>query len=68
MSFSNKIPEDKLVAEGKKIAQEVVNRLRARTELADIPIAVALFKQEERNSIVPGSYLTFNFADEGKPL
>ena len=64
--FEQKIPEDKLVAEGKKIAQEVVNRLRARTELADIPIAVALFKQEERNSIVPGSYLTFNFADEGK--
>ncbi|MER2128328.1 CamS family sex pheromone protein [Solibacillus sp. FSL H8-0523] len=64
--YEQKLSEDELVAEGKKIAQEVVNRLRARTELADIPIAVALFKQEERNSIVPGSYVAFNFADEGK--
>lgn len=64
--FEQKLSEDELVAEGKKIAQEVVNRLRARTELADIPIAVALFKQEERNSIVPGSYLTYNLADKGK--
>ncbi|MCH7323080.1 CamS family sex pheromone protein [Solibacillus sp. MA9] len=64
--YEQKIPEDELIKEGKKIAQEVVNRLRARTELADIPITVALFKQEERNSIVPGSYLTYNFADSGK--
>lgn len=64
--YEQKIDEKELVAEGKKIAQEVVNRLRARTELADIPIAVALFKQEERNSIVPGSYLSYNFADSGK--
>lgn len=64
--YEQKIPEDELIKEGKKIAQEVVNRLRGRTELADIPITVALFKQEERNSIVPGSYLTYNFVDSGK--
>lgn len=64
--YEQKIPEAQLVKEGKKIAQEVVNRLRARPELADIPITVALFKQEERNSIVPGSYIAYNFADKGK--
>lgn len=64
--YEQKIPEAELIKEGKKIAQEVVNRLRARTELKDIPITIALFKQEERNSIVPGSYLTYNYADGGK--
>lgn len=64
--FEKKIPEAELEAEGKKIAQEVVNRLRARPELADIPIMIALFKQEERNSIVPGTYTDYNFADKGK--
>ena len=64
--FEQKIPEAELEAEGKKIAQEVVNRLRARPELADIPIMIALFKQEERNSIVPGTYTDYNFADKGK--
>jgi protein involved in sex pheromone biosynthesis len=64
--YEQKIPEDKLEAEGKKIAQEVVNRLRARSELAEVPIVVALFKQEERNAIVPGTYIAHNFADKSK--
>lgn len=64
--FEQKIPEAELVEEGKKIAQEVVNRLRARSELAEVPIVVALFKQEERNAIVPGSYMAYNFAEENK--
>lgn len=64
--FEQKIPDAELEAEGKKIAQEVINRLRARTELADIPIMIALFKQEERNSIVPGTYSDYNFVDKGK--
>lgn len=64
--FEQKIPEAELVEEGKKIAQEVVNRLRARSELAEVPIVVALFKQEERNAIIPGSYMAYNFAEENK--
>ena len=64
--YEQKIPKDKLEAEGKKIAQEVVNRLRARSELSEVPIVVALFKQEERNAIVPGTYIAYNFADKNK--
>lgn len=64
--FEQKIPEAELIEEGKKIAQEVVNRLRARSELAEVPIVVALFKQEERNAIIPGSYMAYNFAEENK--
>ncbi|MEK3763755.1 CamS family sex pheromone protein [Solibacillus sp. FSL K6-4121] len=63
--FEQKIPDDELEAAGKKIAQEVVNRLRARTELADVPIVIALFKQAERNAIVPGTYTDYNFVDKG---
>ena len=61
--FEQKIPEKELEKEGKKIAQEVINRLRARSELADVPIVIALFKQEERNSIVPGTYIAYNSVD-----
>ncbi len=61
--FEQKIPEKELEKEGKKIAQEVINRLRARSELADVPIVIALFKQEERNSIVPGTYFAYNSVD-----
>lgn len=61
--YEQKIPEDELEKEGKKIAQEVINRLRTRSELADVPIVIALFKQEERNSIVPGTYFAYNSVD-----
>ncbi|ATP41965.1 hypothetical protein CSE16_19130 [Solibacillus sp. R5-41] len=61
--YEKKIPDNELEKEGKKIAQEVINRLRARSELADVPIVIALFKQEERNSIVPGTYFAYNSVD-----
>ncbi|MEK4427210.1 CamS family sex pheromone protein [Solibacillus sp. FSL K6-1523] len=61
--FEQKIPDEELEKEGKKIAQEVINRLRARSELAEVPIVIALFKQEERNSIVPGTYFAYNSVD-----
>lgn len=48
------------------MAEEVVRRLRARTELQDVPILVALFKQEARNSIVPGTYFAYSVAKPGK--
>ncbi|MEK5078313.1 CamS family sex pheromone protein [Solibacillus sp. FSL W7-1436] len=64
--FEQKIPDAKIEAEGKKIAQEVINRLRARPELADVPIVIGLFKQAERNAIVPGTYTDYNFAHTGK--
>lgn len=54
--YEEPIPDAKLEAEAKKIAQEIINRMRQRSELADVPITIGLFKQEARNSIVPGTY------------
>ena len=64
--YEQEIPEAELEKAGKEIAAEVITRLRARPELADIPIMVGLFKQEARNSIVPGTYFAYNIADAGK--
>ncbi|RKJ54782.1 CamS family sex pheromone protein, partial [Butyricicoccus sp. 1XD8-22] len=52
--YDEPIPADVLEQKGKEIAQEVITRLRARPELSEIPIVIGLFKQEARNSIVPG--------------
>ncbi|SDX97090.1 Protein involved in sex pheromone biosynthesis [Evansella caseinilytica] len=54
--------------QGKEIAQEVVERLRAKEELAGIPITVALFQEEKRGAIVPGTFiaLTHLSGDETK--
>ncbi|MER1998203.1 MAG: CamS family sex pheromone protein [Lysinibacillus sp.] len=64
--YEQKIDDAKLEAEGKKIAEEVVDRLRQRVGLEEVPIVVALYKQEPKNSIVPGTYFAYSVADKGK--
>ncbi|MFK4998485.1 CamS family sex pheromone protein [Bacillus sp. N9] len=58
-TFEMNIPHEKLVEEGKKIAQEVYARLRAMEEVGDIPITIALFEQKGRNTIAPGTFCVF---------
>ena len=60
------IDEKEIEQEGMKIAEEVIRRLRSQEGLADIPIVVGLFKQESRNSIVPGTYFATTVAEKGQ--
>lgn len=61
-----KISSETLKEQGIKIGEEVVKRLRAMEGLEDIPIVVGLFKQESRDSIVPGNYFATVVAERGK--
>lgn len=53
-------------AEGEKLANEIVKRMREELEIQNIPIVVGLFKQQPRNAIVPGTYFAVGKADKGK--
>ncbi|MBM7608043.1 protein involved in sex pheromone biosynthesis [Lysinibacillus composti] len=64
--YEEKISDAALAEKGKEMANEVISRLRARPELQDIPIVIGLYKQEERNSIVPGSYFSYNVSKAGQ--
>lgn len=64
--YEEPIPDAKLEEKGKEIAAEVLSRLRAREELQNVPIVIALYKQKARNSIVPGSYFAYSVADANK--
>ncbi|WP_341300549.1 CamS family sex pheromone protein [Lysinibacillus sp. FSL H8-0500] len=64
--YEEPISEAALVEQGKKMAAEIVTRLRARDELKDIPIVICLFKQQARNAIVPGSYFSYGVAKAGQ--
>ena len=61
--YEQKIDDATLEKIRKEMAQEVVNRLRQRSELADVPIVIGLFKQQARNSIVPGTYFAYSTAE-----
>jgi protein involved in sex pheromone biosynthesis len=65
-TYEQPIAESVLIEQGKKMANEIVARIRTMEGLDKVPITVGLFKQESRNAIVPGTYLAFGNAPEGK--
>lgn len=54
--------------QGQEMAKEIVKRMREKDGLENVPIVVGLFKQESRDSIVPGTYFSSAIADKGKDL
>lgn len=63
-TFETKISHEELDREGKKIAEEVVKRMRSIDGLKEVPITIALFEQAPKTSIVPGNF--FAYATVGK--
>lgn len=54
--YYEEIPEKEMLKEGKRIAEEVVNRIRNMEDIPDVPIMIALYREEDRNSLVPGNF------------
>lgn len=65
-SYEEVIPQAQIEKEGKRMANEIVKRLRKKEGLKDIPIVVALFKQNAGNALVPGTYFSMGAAPGGK--
>lgn len=63
--FEREIEFAEMEREGKKIAEEVLKRLRATKNLKDVPITIALFEQQSRSSVVPGTFFTYANVDKG---
>lgn len=63
--YEEPIEQAQLEKAGKDIAAEVITRLRARPDLADVPIVIGLFRQEAKNSIVPGTYFAYSVSSAG---
>ncbi|ONK24605.1 CamS family sex pheromone protein [Siminovitchia sp. FSL H7-0308] len=64
-TFEQEISREKMTEEGKKIAEEVVKRMRGMKGMESVPIVVALFEQKGKNSVVPGNFFAYAKAGEG---
>lgn len=64
-TFETKIPHADVEREGKKIAQEVLNRLRRMSDLKNVPITIGLFEQQSRTSVIPGNFFAYTAVDSG---
>lgn len=51
------ISKEDMLNQGKAIAQEILTRLRGKSEFKNLPITFAIFRQQSRSSVVPGSYV-----------
>lgn len=58
--------EGKIIDEGKRMAQQIVNELRSKKEAENVPIMVALFIEEPRDSLIPGRFVATATVDKGK--
>jgi protein involved in sex pheromone biosynthesis len=67
-TFEQVLTQKQIEENGKRIAQEVVIRMRLIEGLENVPIAVGLFKQNSRNAVVPGTYFTSTVAVDGGDL
>lgn len=59
------LSDAQITENGRRIANEVVTRMRAMPGLEEVPITVGLFKQNGRNAIVPGTYFSYGVANNG---
>ncbi|RNF38442.1 CamS family sex pheromone protein [Planococcus salinus] len=66
VSYEESVPSSQLIEEGQRMADEIVKRLREKEGMADVPIAVGLFKQNSRNAISPGTYFSYGVAPGGQ--
>jgi len=63
-TYSSTISKEKIESEGKKIAAEVIKRMRKMKGLSSVPITVALFEQKESSSVVPGNFIAYATAEK----
>ncbi|MEH7122529.1 CamS family sex pheromone protein [Bacillus sp. JJ1503] len=64
-TYETKISHAELEKEGKKLADEVLSRLRQMDQLKDVPITIALFEQQSKTSVVPGNFFAYANAPKG---
>lgn len=57
------IPMDVMLAQGKEIAQTVLERMRQMDGLQNVPIMIALYREQEQASPVPGNYVAKTLVD-----
>ncbi|HWJ76790.1 MAG TPA: CamS family sex pheromone protein [Niallia sp.] len=59
------IDTTKLEKEGKKLAEELIKRIRSVEGLEKVPVIISLFEQKDSSSVVPGNFLAYSKVGEG---
>ncbi|EDP69306.1 lipoprotein precursor [Carnobacterium sp. AT7] len=63
--FETKISKEELLAEGQKMADKIVQRLRKTEGIGNIPIVVGIFEQSTKDNLAGGVYISEAISEEG---
>ncbi|PWA10334.1 hypothetical protein DCC39_11500 [Pueribacillus theae] len=58
--------QGKVIAEGKKMAQQIVNDIREKKDAKNVPIMVAIYQEEAQESLIPGRFVAYTSVGGGK--
>lgn len=64
--FKTEISKATQLAEGKKMANTIIKRLRAQKALKNIPITIGIFQKTAADSLVGGNYIAYGIAKDGQ--
>lgn len=65
-SYYEDISKREMLKEGKKIAEQVLQNVREIEELENVPILIALYREEQQSSPVPGHFVAKTFVEKGE--
>ncbi|WP_433773628.1 CamS family sex pheromone protein [Bacillus wiedmannii] len=61
-----KIDDEKMLAEGKKMAQEILKVMQQKKpEIKNVPITFAIYRQAPKSSLVPGNFVSYANVEKG---
>lgn len=63
--YQKKLDDNDIKQQGKLIANKVLQRLRKKTALRNIPIVIALYKQASNDSLVGGNFFAYSVNSSG---
>lgn len=64
-SFETKISQEEILAEGKAMADKIVQRLRETEGVGDVPIAIGIFEQSTEDNLAGGVYIAESVSENG---
>ncbi|HHT7236285.1 MULTISPECIES: CamS family sex pheromone protein [Bacillus] len=60
------IPDEKMLAEGKRMAQEILKVMQQKKpEIKNIPVTFAIYRQGPKSSLVPGNFVSYAKVEKG---
>ncbi|MGM8364019.1 CamS family sex pheromone protein [Virgibacillus sp. W0181] len=67
-TYYEKISKKEMLEEGKKTAKIVLERMREIEGLENVPIMIALYREEEKSSPVPGNFVAKTLVKKGMSI